>query len=73
MLERTGETKELKRDSGSKIGYINIPYLNTGSVADIQIGESNNKKLDALLDKLENDLSNDRIEFKMDDFFAKSN
>lgn len=54
-----------------RINYINIPFLNTGSVADIQIKLEANEKLDKLLDKLEKSLIEDRQKFNMDEFFAK--
>lgn len=62
--------KSTKRDSYGKVNYVNIPYLNTGNVADIQCEKSGNKKLDSSLDKLEKSLSEDRKKFNMDDFFA---
>lgn len=54
-----------------KVNYINIPFLNNGSVADIQTKTKTNKKLNKLLNALENSLIEDCQKFKMDDFFAK--
>ena len=46
MLEKTGETKALERDSYGKVNCINFPYMNTGSVSQVNCKESNNPELD---------------------------
>lgn len=64
--------KKSQKNNCGQVGYVNIPYWNTGNVADIQCENSGNEKLDSSLDKLERSLSEDRRKFKMDDFFANS-
>lgn len=56
----------------TNVNYIHIPYLNTGSVADIDLSKKReNRNLDKILKKLNKSLNNSREKFKMDEYFAK--
>lgn len=59
----------MNEENNKSVGYINIPYLNTGSVADLQIEQNNNSSLDKQLDKIESLIREDKEKYDMDKFF----
>ena len=61
-----------QRNSYGKVGIVNIPYLNTGSVADISCNQKEKEvELDKALQKLSDSLDKSYQKFKMDEFFEK--
>ncbi|HEC1792041.1 TPA: CJH_07325 family protein [Campylobacter lari] len=61
--------KEMLRDSYGKVGYINIPYENTGSTCNIKTNPTNNKELDNELQKLSDILDELYEECEINEFF----
>lgn len=58
----------MKKDDKTYINYINIPYLSTGSVADIQLNDKDSK-LSQILDDLATSLKKSKEKFNMDEYF----
>lgn len=59
------------RDSYGKVNFINAPYMNTGSVADIQCEKEECEELDKALQELSDSLDESYQKSNMDEYFAR--
>ncbi|WP_273214181.1 CJH_07325 family protein [Helicobacter rodentium] len=60
-----------QRDSYGKVNFVNVPHMNTGSVADIQCGKEEDEELDKALQELSDSLDESYQKSNMDEYFAR--
>ena len=72
MLFKEIMMEELVRDSYRKVGYINLPYENTGSTCNVETKPTNNKELDNDLKELSDILDDLYRECELNEFFENN-